>query len=224
MKWQVKTLVLGSVALLAFASAAFGVTRATTSRSNHAGIESPTVGVAESPIVGSHRDYPVAQSVEEQVSSAQIILIGTVASVGGVVNTAFDADDPYRQLGDIFGVGRLYHIQVERYLKGEGPTDVTTIQVENYLNLSKESAEIRKDPGKVAPAPDVQAMRPGDRYVFFLRKSVKKEIDYLLPGIEPYRYALAGDKASPQGVYKESSKALPERNVTEFLSQIISIR
>lgn len=212
-----------AVSVLALsAGAVFGITRTIT---HHDGaLASQGEITSTSPVdASSHVDYRVARSVEELAEAAPVIIRGTVESVGGVVNTARHPDDPTRALADVFGLGRMYQVKVEEYLKGAGPTTLTLVQVENYMRLNKENPAVQADPGKKGPAPDIQPMKPGTRYVFFLRRSAMSP-DRYLPGMEPYRFQLVGDRAKPEGVQVESSGALPEEDAAQLIARLRTLR
>ncbi|MBI4311736.1 MAG: hypothetical protein HY681_08130 [Chloroflexi bacterium] len=211
MKWKLWSVVLGMLVLLVGAGGAFGVTRSLKGAPQ------------QSVVIGSpgwvwHSDYDVAKSLGEQAHSAQVILIGTVKSLGGIVNTARDPANPSLPHLDIFGVGQLYQIEVDEYLKGSGPTSIDILQVENYLNLARKSQESRANPGRKGPGPDSMVLQPGVRYLFFLQK--RENRSHYSQAMEPYRYALVGTRAKPEGAFKASSKALPERDAAELLNEL----
>lgn len=78
-------------------------------------------------------DVPVAYtSIPELSSESSTIIIGKIISTGEIINMARDVDsskpDP-----NYFGVGQIYEVEVERYLKGNGEKNIKFVQYQGFL-------------------------------------------------------------------------------------------
>ncbi|MFH1636198.1 MAG: hypothetical protein ABIG63_19595 [Chloroflexota bacterium] len=74
----------------------------------------------------------VYTSIPELSSESSTIIIGKIISTGEIINMARDVDsskpDP-----NYFGVGQIYEVEVERYLKGNGEKTIKFVQYQGFL-------------------------------------------------------------------------------------------
>ncbi|MEX0762629.1 MAG: hypothetical protein WD333_09380, partial [Dehalococcoidia bacterium] len=166
-----------------------------------------------------HGDRPLARSIEELVEAADVIVVGTSEGEVGTVNTAKNPDNPSEPHEAVFGLGRIYQITADEYLKSTGPDTFNLVQFEGYFVIARESAEIQANPSLKRPAAGIEAIEEGTDYVFFLRHRPSDPTMYV-PVLDPYRFALIDGNAMPEGNFTDSSTALPERDAQELLSQI----
>lgn len=66
-------------------------------------------------------------SIPELSSQSSTIIIGKIISAGEIINTVRDVD-PSKPDPNNFGIGQIYEVEVERYLKGNGEKFIKIVQ------------------------------------------------------------------------------------------------
>ena len=129
-----------------------------------------------------------------------MILIGSPVAVGETINIARDVDDLSKPDSDLFGIGRIYEVEVELYIKGSGEKVIQVVQSLGHLNTESgppSAAEIEQ-----ASADDKHIpLRIGARYLMFLVPTYGFSEGQFYSGIyQPWRFFVDSDDC----VYSES--------------------
>lgn len=175
--------------------------------------------------------YIIFPTFKELVAAADVIILGQPTGSKGVVNTARNINDISQPDAGIFSIGQVYQVQVERYLKGDGPQSISVIQNQGIFTL--ESLGLTADE---VTASDIEQVRQlfavlpltiGRQYIFFLSAAdfaygeLPKEGTFGLSGGLPWRFHVA----SPDCVYTEDTEAeiaryYPPQTLDDFLGLI----
>jgi hypothetical protein len=162
--------------------------------------ETQPEGVSDSPAsataAASSGGYPTARTLRESVTIAPLIVIGNVLNAGEIVNTTRQSIDHTQPDEYMFGIGQVYNFQVQRYLKGSGPTTIKVIQYEGWVDTVHEPATPARIQQAKAEFPFVP-FDPGSQHLLFLRPSLGLESQGYWSGtFFPWRYTLAPDRGA----------------------------
>ncbi len=163
-------------------------------------------------------DYATVNSWEERINAASMILIGEVSNADGVVNMEHNVDsstdpptvDVTRPDPTRVTLGQVYQIEVDSYLKGDGPARLNVVQPEGFLTCQD---------GPVQPSDIPEALRQeakagyphvpmqiGTQYLFFLEPLQGFPADHVTGARHPWRFTL------PQAGIAEAQSPVPEVN------------
>lgn len=165
-------------------------------------------------------DYITSRSIGDLVHQSDIIALGTVAKIADVhFNTARNPRDPSQPASDLFITGTIYEIQVERYLKGSGGTDLRIVQSEDISSPN--------EPGEAPTVHISESFVPlevGVRYLFFL-KTMESYPDSPFPDLyrgtaEPYRFRLEEGVAKPETPSRLAGDLFPVMKEDTLLQQV----
>lgn len=165
-------------------------------------------------------DYITSHSIGDLVHQSDIIALGTVAKIADVhFNTARNPRDPSQPASDLFITGTIYEIQVERYLKGSGGTDLRIVQSEDI--------SLPNEPGEAPTVHISESFVPlevGVRYLFFL-KTMESYPDSPFPDLyrgiaEPYRFRLEQGMAKPETPSRLAGGLFPAMKEDTLLQQV----
>ncbi len=176
-------------------------------------------GVDGDTMVALNFDGTFARSIGELTDTADVIVKGRVARVAGVINTAMNPDDPSQPHAEVFGLGRIYEIEVDERFKGEVPGRLTLVQNEGYFDIGELSEKQLENPSSIESVGNVDTVKPGVDYVFFLRSVDSELARYAAPSY-PYRFALVEGKAEPEGNLKEEWSAFAGADAESLLGQL----
>lgn len=141
-------------------------------------------------------EYVTARSLRARVARSQVVVIGQVTDTGEVINMARNIYDNTKPASDTFGVGQVYHFQVQQYLKGSGPS---------MLNVVVPEGIIFKDPSTITAADIQQAkavspyeqnpLQTGMTYLLLLERldGFDPASNYFTGGIHPWKFVVAND-------------------------------
>jgi hypothetical protein len=165
-------------------------------------------------------DYITARSIGDLVHQSELIALGTVAKVADVhFNTARNPRDPSQPASDLFITGTIYEIQVERYLKGSGGTDLRIVQSED-ISLPNESGEVPT----IHISESFVPLEVGVRYLFFLKTMEPypdSPFSHLYRGTaEPYRFRLEEGVAKPETPSRLGGDLFPAMKEDTLLQQV----
>lgn len=161
-------------------------------------------------------EYIASSSLHEAVMQSDVILIGTVLGKGGIFNSALDPEDPSKPSRSSYAVAQIYHIQVKRYLKGNGSDTINVAQTEgDILNPSNpiKNEEIKR----ALAASDAIPLSSGVTYLLFVQDRTKYydsnfaiETPIYGPTKEPWRFVLAPDGSATIEAPQEAIRAIPD--------------
>jgi hypothetical protein len=170
----------------------------------------------------SAASYITANSIAELTSRASLIVIGQVEQTDRVVNMARDVNDISEPDLSLLGLGQVYQIKVETFIKGEYPdASILFVQPEGFLVKPQMSTEPSPEDVKLARQDDDHiAFISDQRYLLFLHPLRGfEEQQYFTGGIHPWRFNVT----DPNHVYPESPAHLleiPPSNLATVIEQI----
>jgi hypothetical protein len=117
--------------------------------------------------VGSYVVYP---TFAELVSKSDIIVIARIKSTLDIVNMARDMDDRSQPDPNYFGIGQVYELEIDNYLKGEGLETIYYIENQGFISTSGQptAEDIEKEKSQ-ALAKDYIPLQANQTYLLFLR-------------------------------------------------------
>jgi hypothetical protein len=175
-----------------------------------------------------HVDPIIVGDLRELVRLSPMIVIGEVAGIGEVINTARDLNDSSRPSTTVVGLSQVYRVTVERYLKGGGPAALNVVQAEGFLadprerpvELPTSSAAINQAKARYPHVP----LRPGTRYLFFVHAldGFDPMLNYVTTAAgNPWIFALPiGGTARPHGPFREVDDRFPARTVASLVGEV----
>lgn len=164
--------------------------------------------------------YVTADSIEELVNQSDIIVVGRVEKSDEIVNTVRDPQDPTQPDPNLFGVGQVYNVHVEQYLKGGGSEIINLIQNEGLI--TPEMAEPEQTIENAREQSDHIPLSPEKRYIFFLNYAWElTDGEYYIGALEPWRFNLT-DKgiASPESPWLYADEIFLSKPIVDFISQV----
>lgn len=175
-------------------------------------------------------DPVIAPDLATLVGGSAVIFIGAVTGPGNIVNLARDVTNISQPDPQIFGLGQIYRIQAERYLKGGGPQSQNVIQPEGFLYSESQpvaasltSAEIEAAKAAYAYVP----MRAGTRYLFFVEpvKGFDPGLNYVTGAVGyPWRFTLpVNGSAQPESPVAEANALFPARSSATLLDEVTKL-
>jgi len=190
---------------------------------NAPGIETTAAMVSISSV--TQGSYVAYFSIPELSYQADIIILGNPTSILDQINMARDVENPTKPDPEYYGVGQIFEIQVEEYLKGSGEKYINLIQSQGFLVTRDgppkvEEIENSKDPKEYVP------LVLGKTYLMFLHSSQNRYVEFskdpIYSGIaHPWLF----DPSNPECVrvldtIEEISRYFPPRPLSEFILQI----
>lgn len=170
----------------------------------------------------SAASYITANSIAELTSMASLIVIGQVEQIDRVVNMARAVNDISKPDLNLLGLGQVYKIEVETFLKGEYPdASILFVQPEGFLVKPQISTEPSPEDVEMARQDDDHIAFVSDQqYLLFLHPLRGfEEQQYFTGGIHPWRFNVT----DPNHAYPESPAHLleiPPSNLTTVIEQI----
>jgi len=76
----------------------------------------------------------VSRSIQEITNQAELVLIGQLTPTPDTVNMARDVRDINREDQNLFVAGKVYQVNVERYIKGQVPNVIYFVQPESMMS------------------------------------------------------------------------------------------
>ena len=147
-----------------------------------------------------------------------LIVIGTVADSDPRIERVPDQtpSSPSSPITDVFSVGEVYDVQVERYLKGSGESTLSVVQFIG-LDYTEDDQIIQarsKNPGLL--------MGKGNRYLLFLQDQTETE-GLWVGDVEPYRFLLADGEARVESPVGTLDGAFPDRTEAALVGLVESL-
>lgn len=166
--------------------------------------------------------YITVTSIEEMVRKASTIVVGNVVRVAGHRNLARDPLDISRvddRAEGVTGVGTIYEVKAERYLKGDLGATILVTQSEGFLPYR---SPINLAPEVIATAQAIEHFTPlgiGARYIFFLEQGgYFPELQFGIA--EPYRFRLENGQAVVESSWQGAASIFPPGDEQKMLQQV----
>jgi len=175
----------------------------------------------------SSADQDVVRSLKERVAKASIIVIGEVTGTGEILNGARLPEDPTQPDPRVFVLNQVYHVQVQRYLKGTGPATLNVVQAEGFTSAKSGAVAIPTTVAEIAKLKatyEYVSISPGKKYLFFLDPLVGSDPaqNYMAGGLGvPWRFTLPETgNAQQESPVAEASQYFPELPSEAFIGQV----
>lgn len=154
-----------------------------------------------------HTDPINSTSIDNLVSSAQMIVIGSITPSEEIVNMARDPQDHTQQDDGLYGVGQVYQLKVESYLYGTGPEVLNVVQPEGHIDHVNTS-EVLPDQAKNAKGNGYPFIPlASGKYLMFLEHLNGFPEAYVTgSGGHPWRFTLIDNIAAPESAEPEYNK------------------
>lgn len=162
--------------------------------------------------------YVTASSVEDLVGRSSLVVIGTVASTGPERREIPGRlpSDPTQIDPNYTGVGQIYEIEVERYLKGTGGTTIRVVQFEgSIVSLGGQVREIQSESAG-------HPLTSATRYLLFLIPQGQVD-DLWLGTAQPFRFALSSGLAKAESPEGGIPDLFPNRSESTLISEVETI-
>jgi len=172
--------------------------------------------------------YVTAKSLEELVNGASVVVVGRVTGKAGkdkIFNQARSPIDPKQESTELFVVGQIYYIEVERYIKGSGEHTIEVVQSEGayYGSNIVTPEEIER---VQATSTEYVPLKTGARYLMFLRPSegVPEAAGTYHDFATPSRFILGDDgEARPETAWRDAAKVFPPRSTQTLLDEVAQL-
>lgn len=174
--------------------------------------QQPAVTVDPQPTVTYETvDYVInVHSLEERTALAEIIVVGEITGLGAVFNSARDVSDNTKPATDVFSIGQEYTFRVQKYVKGEGPSDLTIVKSEGLVNLPPEKVTPQDIEQAKARDPGLP-FQQGDTYLLFLNSiRIFDGKDYYYGAELPWRYRIEPDGQAVMDEPLEATMQMPQ--------------
>lgn len=155
------------------------------------------------------------ESLQELMDQSDVIVIGEVVGTGSMFNSSRDLDDSTKPSSTTFSVGQIYHIQVQRYLKGTGSDMLYLAQTEGQI-LASPNAVTSDDIRRARDAWNATIpFQKGVPYLLFLRDLTKyyqndiSEMPLYGENKEPSRFELLPDGRAKIEAPQEAMRVIP---------------
>lgn len=180
----------------------------------------PETPAAESQPAPGVASYHVAYSLDSLVAQSSVIVIGQISGTGDTFNMARSQSDPARPDPNVYVLGQIYKVTVQRYLKGAGSNTLDVAQREGFLTEGTP-----KTPENIARSRTTYkyvSLRSGVRYLFFLQPVKGAEgRTYLVGPAQPWLFTIPDNgTAVPESPWQDASRAFPPTPTVNLLGQV----
>ena len=172
--------------------------------------------------------HVTAETFDELVGKSSHVVVGRYGNTRTVIEVPGTGSDgaPDNRL---IGVGIVYNVEVERYLKGGGDAEIQVVQFEEYRTQEPgEAVKVQESPSASFP------FQRNQRYLLFLtpQGQVRSMPDLFLGTAEPYRFKLTDGAAKADGPLADLFRGLkaerpearfPDSSEESLLRQIETI-
>jgi hypothetical protein len=188
----------------------------------------PPPGSDSAPRTSGSLSFITARSLEQLVEQSTVIAIARLEEAEEARDLTMFPGGPPQPQDDVYVLGQAYRLDVERYLKGEGPDAIRVVQAEAWGLRDTLTAS-------TSPQEEIEAMRqealerhqfvpfaPDTAYLLFLNPLWRDEDSGYLTGTRhPYRFVLAEDsQASPDSPWDGAQRSFPPRPAEELLGEV----
>lgn len=188
----------------------------------------PPPGSDSAPRTSGSPSFITARSLDQLVEESTVIAIVRLEEAEEARELAMFPGGPSQPQDNAYVLGQAYRLQVERYVKGEGPDAIRVVQAEAWGLRDVLAAS-------ASPQEEIEAMRqealerhhflpfaPDTTYLLFLSPLWRDaDSDYLTGTRHPYRFVLTEDgQAYPDSPWDGAKRAFPARPAEELFGEI----
>ena len=167
-------------------------------------------------------DYITLSTISDLAHQSDTVVLGTVTKVDDQhFNTARNTRDPSQPATGLFITGTIYEIQVERYLKGSGGSNLRIVQSEDITlpNTASEAPTVYLTEG-------FTPLEVGIRYIFFLKLAESYPdspfSDLYRGTAEPYRFRLENGMAKAESPSRLARDLFPMEKENALIQEVIT--
>lgn len=169
--------------------------------------------------------YITADSLEELAAQSPVIVVAEVSGRGEAVNMARDPNNVSEPDPSTFILGQVYHVTVQRYVKGSGDDVLDVLQPEGFVNKERIPISQQAIEQSRATYPHIP-MDAGVRYLLFLKPTQGFPSEKYYTGVmQPWRFTIPGDgMANPESPWQgapEAFPALPAATLIDELERLV---
>lgn len=142
----------------------------------------------------THKDYPIAATLESLVSAADVIVIGEYKKFNKTWNMARDINDITKEDLNTSILGDIYDFNVTRSLKGElKHNSMISVNIRRTNMITAEDKTLPPNIQRSKPIIDERYIAPelNKKVVLFLKKDVNFGVYYA--AMEPFQFEIASD-------------------------------
>ena len=170
------------------------------------------------PAASDHALYVTSTSLEDLAARSSIIAIGAVGTGQPTIRQiqGRDPNNPSKPDPGFIGVGSVYQVAVERYLKGSGDNTLSVVQFESVIRDHRgQMKELRR---READFPLTQ----GTRYLLFLRPQAQAP-DLLIGTAQPARFVLSSGLARVESPAEDMARLFPDSSEADLIARVGNI-
>jgi hypothetical protein len=158
--------------------------------------------------------------VQELTTLAEIIVIGQIRETDETINAARNPLDISQPHPDIFMLGQIYRVSVERYLKGKGENTLKIIQTEAILSQKQTPITPNNIANAKANHEHIQFGQQ-HKYILFLKAVKVPEKHYSGVGLVPFAFKIADNgNAEAETLRRETSRAFQAKPASVLIQEI----
>ena len=166
----------------------------------------------------NHASFVTSASLEDLTAKSSIIAIGTVRAGKPTIRhiQGGDPDNSSQPELGFVGVGSVYQVNVERYLKGNGDGTLPVVQFESIIaDHQGQMIQVRT---READFP----LNKGTRYLLFLRPQAQAP-DLLIGTAEPSRFVLSSGLARVETPADGLEVLFPDSSESDLVARVENI-
>jgi hypothetical protein len=154
-------------------------------------------------------------TLEELAAKSSVVVIGTVSSDEPTTRNIHGRypGDSSRPDPNYIGVGSIYQVDVERYLKGSGGDSLPVVQFES--TITNHNGQMVENPRREADFP----LTKGTRYLLFLEPQSEAP-DLWFGTTEPYRWVLSSGQATVETLVESARAMFPDTSEVDFVASV----
>ncbi len=170
--------------------------------------------------------FVTAGTLDDLVAKSTLVVVGNVSGLGGTINMARDISDITKPDPLLFGVGQIYHVSVQRYIKGSGAPTLDLVQVEGFVNGQRSpvnASSIKQAHSKYPYIP----LSSSNTYLMFLVPAQGFPAgQYFVGDIAPWRFTLPpGGMAEPESPWSGARavfQPIPSEQLIAKVEQLVA--
>lgn len=161
-----------------------------------------------------------ASSFAELVKATGMVVIGQITPTSDTINMARDLNNINEPDTRIYIAGKVYRVDVERYLRGQGGNVLYIVQPESWLDLETTMTPNAYEIGKGSYKAIIP--RANTRYLLFLgRLEGFPNQQYYTGGIHPWRFDASDlNRVVPEDPWPGAEQDFPPQPLSSIIQQV----
>lgn len=174
-------------------------------------------------------NYIVATSINELFRKSTIVVIGFVTQNEDVINMARNVNNIYEPDPFLFGIGQIYELKIDRYIKGESVTKSAL-----SIHIAQVEGVVEIQPGKTITITEIDKARQNYKYIPLNNKQVyllfleplqgfKELTNYYVGVAQPWRFVVTNSNCViPESPWEASKSFFGYQLLSELEKQMAS--